>query len=158
MKVEIIDALETQESAEYAGLLKEVAETAVREETGRDDFELTVTLTDNEQIRALNAQYRHIDSKTDVLSFPRWEISGEEEPFLNPETGCGMLGDIVISLPQLKEQAAEYGHSCKREAAYLCVHGILHLLGYDHMTEEEKAVMRQKEEDLLLKMNITRED
>ena len=77
---------------------------------------------------------------------------------MNPETGCGMLGDIVISLPQLKEQAAEYGHSCKREAAYLCVHGILHLLGYDHMTEEEKTVMRQKEEDLLLKMNITRED
>ena len=157
MKVEIIDALETPESAEYAGLLQEVAETAVREETGRNDFELTITLTGNEQIRELNARYRNVDSKTDVLSFPLWEAA-EEEPFVNPETGCGMLGDIVISLPQLKEQADTYGHSCRREAAYLCMHGVLHLLGYDHMTEEEKAVMRKREEDLLLKMNMTRED
>ena len=158
MKVEVIDMLETQESAEYVQVLQMVAETAVKEQTGREDWELTVTLTDNEQIRQLNKEYRQIDSPTDVLSFPLWEVSQEENPFVNPETDCGMLGDIVISLPRVKEQAEEYGHSCKREAAYLCVHGVLHLLGYDHMTEEEKNAMRKKEEELLLKMNMTRGD
>lgn len=158
MKVEIIDALETIESVEYAKLISAVAERAVQEETGREDWEMTVTLTDNEEIRRLNSTYRNIDKKTDVLSFPLWERTTEAEPFVNPETGCGMLGDIVISLPQMEEQAAEYGHSAKREAAYLCVHGVLHLLGYDHMNEQEKAVMRAKEEALLLKMNMTRED
>ena len=93
-----------------------------------------------------------------MLSFPLWNIPEGEEPFVNPETDDIMLGDIIISLPRLKEQAEEYGHSPKREAAYLCIHGVLHLLGYDHMEQEEKQQMRQREEELLARLNLTRED
>ena len=158
MVIEIVDELETEESKGFAEILQYVASYAGKEEFGREDFEITVSITDGEGIRAINAEHRGIDKETDVLSFPLWNRNEGEEPFVNPETGCVMLGDIIISLPRVKEHAAEYGHSEKREAAYLCTHGVLHLLGYDHMVDDEKAVMRKREEELLSQMKITRED
>ena len=156
--IEIIDEIVSDESAEICQILETVATFGGKAVLGNEDFEITVTLTDGETIRNINKEHRGIDSETDVLSFPLWDRRNGEDPFKNPETDCIMLGDIIISLPRLNEQAEEYGHSQKREAAYLCIHGVLHLLGYDHMTEEEKQEMRLKEEELLSQLKITRED
>ncbi len=156
--IEIIDDIGSGESCEFCELLETVAGFSGEKMLGHSDFEVTVTLTDGETIRQINNEHRGIDSETDVLSFPLWDVRQGEEPFENPDTGCIMLGDIVISLPRLKEQAEEYGHSQKREAAYLLIHGMLHLLGYDHMEENEKQEMRLKEEELLRELKITRED
>lgn len=115
--------------------------------------EVSVVLADDAYIHQLNRQYRGKDCPTDVLSFALNE--GEEpEVFDGPEEV--LLGDIVISLETASRQAREYGHSLDRELAYLTVHGILHLLGYDHMTEEEKQEMRQEEEYILSCLGIQR--
>ena len=106
---------------------------------------------DNEAIRELNREYRDKDSATDVLSFPMYEA---DEPIDDEEEI--LFGDIVISLERAQEQAAEYGHSLKREVMYLLVHGLLHLAGYDHMGEEDKKQMREKEEKLLAKIGAIR--
>lgn len=158
MKAEIVDYFETEESNKFVQVLERTVSFAGKEELNRDDYEVCVYLTDGETVRSINAEQRGIDSETDVLSFPLWDRNGGEEPFVNPETGNIMLGDIIISLPRLKEQAEEYGHSETREAAYLCIHGMLHLMGYDHMEEDEKKIMREKEETMLKKLNYTRED
>ncbi|MBR2279645.1 MAG: rRNA maturation RNase YbeY [Ruminococcus sp.] len=105
--------------------------------------EISVTFTDNEEIRKLNAQYRNIDAATDVLSFPMGE-NGQYDT--NLETGAKILGDIVISVEKAVEQAEAYGHSLQREVAYLTAHSVLHLLGYDHVENLEKVRMREKEE------------
>lgn len=126
-----------------------------------------ITLTTPKNIREANRQYRNIDKETDVLSFPMFEKeeldniiknhsleewSEElEKPVLQE-----ILGDIIISIPRVEEQAKEYGHSFKRELAYMIVHGFYHLRGYDHMVEDEKKVMREKEENVLEQLNITR--
>ena len=109
-----------------------------------------------EEIKKLNAETRNIDRVTDVLSFPAAGVTCGEVikkknyPFdVDPETGRVCLGSIMICIPRAKEQAAEYGHSEKREFSYLAVHGLLHLFGYDHETEEDKAEMREKEEEIL---------
>ncbi len=156
--IEIIDDIGSGESIGICDILKEVASFGGKKILGNEKFEITVTLTDGETIREINRQHRGIDSETDVLSFPLWDRRSGEEPFVDPETDCIMLGDIIISLPRLKEQAQEYGHSERREGAYLCIHGVLHLLGYDHMEEDEKQEMRNKEEELLSELKITRED
>jgi len=158
MIIEIIDELETEESKGFCDILKYAAENAARTELNREDFEVDITVTDGKHIREINREYRDVDSETDVLSFPLWNKNEGEEPFINPETNNIMLGDIIISMERVIEQAAEYGHSVRREGAYLTVHGILHLLGYDHMTDEDKAVMRKREEELLEAMKLTRED
>lgn len=130
-------------------------------------YEASVSLliTDNEEIRRINLEQRDIDSATDVLSFPmtQYEISGdfgflEEEGVdcFDPESGELMLGDIVISADKVAEQAEKYGHSVKREYAFLITHSILHLIGYDHMTPEDAARMEALQEEILTKMNITR--
>ena len=156
--IEIYDEINSGESAEICGIFEEVASFGGEAVLGHRNFEITITLTDGEAIRQINKEHRGIDSETDVLSFPLWDRRNGEEPFKNPETDCIMLGDIIISLPRVKEQAEEYGHSEKREAAYLCIHGVLHLLGYDHMSDDEKQEMRAKEEELLSELKITRED
>ena len=130
-------------------------------------YEATVSLliTDNEEIRRINSEQRGIDSATDVLSFPmtQYEIPGdfdflEEEGVdcFDPESGELMLGDIVISADKVLEQADKYGHSIKREYAFLITHSILHLIGYDHMTPEDAAQMETLQDEILTKMNITR--
>ena len=97
--------------------------------------EVSVTFTDNEKIHALNKQYRNVDKPTDVLSFPLLDTESEEDELLPAELET-MLGDIVVSLEKAREQAEEYGHSFEREVAFLCVHSMLHLLGYDHERSE----------------------
>ena len=118
---------------------------------------ICVTLTDPKNIREINKEYRNIDKETDVLSFPMFEKDElvqkiKEKSFEHED----VLGDIVISIPKVEEQAKEYGHSFEREFAYMLVHGFYHLRGYDHMEEEEKAQMREKEENVLSQLNITR--
>lgn len=123
----------------------------------KDEAELSVLFTDNEGIRQINAEMRDIDKATDVLSFPQYEF--ETPGVLVKEEGYPylLLGDIVLSLEKADEQAKEYGHSYEREVGYLTVHSMLHLLGYDHMTDEDKPVMRAKEEEILNKIGLIRE-
>ncbi len=117
--------------------------------------EISVTFVDNEQIRVLNRDFRNIDSATDVLSFPLGENGVYDS---NHETGAKLLGDIVISLEKAESQAEEYGHTFQREVAFLTVHSMLHLLGYDHVEGGiEAEIMREKEEEVLLNMGLTRE-
>ncbi|WP_392885833.1 rRNA maturation RNase YbeY [Eubacterium limosum] len=111
--------------------------------------EISFSLVIPEEIQELNAEYRNIDKETDVLSFPMLEFP-EDEDMLTYETGIPvMLGDIVISTKRAAEQAEEYGHSLEREICYLSVHSVLHLLGYDHMEEDEKRVMRAREKAIM---------
>ena len=115
--------------------------------------EVSVLLTDNATIRMLNSEYRGKDMPTDVLSFA---LSEGEEPEIIEGPQQNLLGDIIISVEKAAEQAAEYGHSEEREIAFLTVHGMLHLLGYDHETQEERAQMRQEEEHILQLLGIGR--
>ncbi len=156
MNIEIQDEIKSTQSEEIIKTLISVSEYAAFDELKHNDFEFAITITDNEQIHQLNKEYRGVDSATDVLSFPLW--NREEDPFINPENNCIMLGDIIISLERAAEQANEYGHSLKRECAYLCVHAVMHLLGYDHIEEDDKKVMRAREEEILTKLKLTRED
>lgn len=111
--------------------------------------EISFSLVTPEEIQELNAEYRGINKETDVLSFPMLEFP-EDEDMLTYETGIPvMLGDIVISTTRAAEQAEEYGHSLEREICYLSVHSVLHLLGYDHMEEDEKRVMRAREKAIM---------
>ncbi len=134
-------------------LLTRIAEVTLRAEGIAGAVEVGLTFVDDDEIRELNATYRGVDSATDVLSFP---LQGEGDGFVNPPDGVLRLGDIVISLPRATEQAAEYGHPLARELGYLFVHGLLHLLGYDHEQEEERTVMRTKEEAALAACGLTR--
>ena len=140
-------------------LIKSVVTESLKKEAPEGHYEVSVVYVDNEEIRLLNKQYRQIDSSTDVLSFPMldFETPGVICEETNEWDDTIALGDIVLSLEQAAVQAKEYGHSFKREVAYLTVHSLLHLLGYDHMEEGERSVMREKEEILLSAMNITRE-
>lgn len=130
------------------------------------EAEITLTVTDNEGIREINRSYRELDTPTDVLSFPllSYERAGAFDGLeadygdnFNPDSGEVMLGDIVLSAERAKEQAAAYGHSQKREFAFLLVHSMLHLFGYDHMTPEDAAVMEPKQEEILEAMHIVRD-
>ena len=117
------------------------------------DTELSVTFTDNEGIRAINAEYRGIDAPTDVLSFPLTDYEGVDFPVADEP--CSSLGDIVISLERADEQAEQFGHSFEREVAFLTVHSMLHLLGYDHVnSEEEDAEMRRRQREILETMGL----
>lgn len=129
------------------------------------EAEVNLTLTDNEGIRGANRKYRQIDAPTDVLSFPMLSyespgdfgfLEGESGDDFNPDTGEAMLGDIVISADKVKEQAKSYGHSERREFAFLIVHSMLHLFGYDHMEEAEAAVMEERQKKILEAMDISR--
>jgi probable rRNA maturation factor len=115
--------------------------------------EVSVTLTDNEEIREINNEHRGIDSATDVLSFPQFDSSELDEFGLDDEI---VLGDIVISCERAREQSIEYGHSYTRELAFLAVHSVLHLLGYDHINEDEEKVMCELQEHILNSIGIVR--
>lgn len=144
-----------------------VIEYALKDEDVNVDVEVSVVFVDNEQIKEINKKQRNIDKVTDVLSFPMLNYpKGKvyKEVYKNnnfsPEDfdeGKLILGDIVLSLERAKEQSIDYGHSFLREVCYLTVHSVLHLLGYDHMNDAEKNIMRKREEEILDKFNITRE-
>lgn len=129
------------------------------------EAEVNLTLTDNEGIHAINKEFRDIDRPTDVLSFPmlNYETPGdftfldeEDNNDFNPDTGEALLGDIVMSVEKVVEQAESYGHSIEREYAFLITHSMLHLFGYDHMEEEEAKLMEEKQREILNQMNILR--
>ena len=126
------------------------------------DGQVTVTITDDESIRKYNNEFRQIDKATDVLSFPLNDfyrsVPGEDMTELMDPITCEVpLGDMIISVERAREQAKEYGHGMARECAYLTVHSMLHLLGYDHVDEaEEKAAMREKEEEILAVLGLSR--
>ena len=139
-------------------IIEEIVEAALDYENCPYEAEVNVVLTDNQCVREINREYRGIDSPTDVLSFPMVEYETPsdfrhvEEMFadcFNPETGELMLGDIMISVDKAEEQADLYGHSLERELAFLTAHSMLHLFGYDHMDEAERAVMERKQEEIL---------
>jgi len=129
------------------------------------DVYIEVVLTDDEDIHAVNKETRGIDRSTDVLSFPNcfFEKPGdfskieEQEDCFHPETGELMLGDIMISVEHVFAQAKEYGHSVRRELAFLVAHSMLHLMGYDHMEEQERRVMEERQETILRNIGITRD-
>lgn len=160
MTIEIVDGGRVRE--ELARQLEKAISFAIQQETGGDNFEVCLTLTDGEGIRELNCEYRGIDKETDVLSFPLLEReSGQRGEFwdeqdIDPQTNEVMLGDIVLSVEAAHAQAEEYGHSFEREAVYLCVHSVLHLLGYDHIQPEDKLLMRRREEEIMDALGLGR--
>ncbi|MDC7295381.1 MULTISPECIES: rRNA maturation RNase YbeY [unclassified Butyrivibrio] len=163
--------VENEVDAEFEFDIEEVAKTVaskVLEEEGCEhEVEISLIITDDEGIREMNNEFREIDKPTDVLSFPNVSyetpgdfsvIDGEQQvDLLNPDTGNIMFGDIVINENRVRSQAKEYGHSEKREFAFLIAHSMLHLCGYDHMEPEEAAVMEAKQENILNLLGITRD-
>ncbi len=152
---------------EYRTLAGNVVEFCLEHEKFPYAAEVNLTLTDDAGIHELNREYRQTDRATDVLSFPLLSYgSAGDFSFLNdgcgddfnPDTGEVMLGDIIISVEHVLLQAESYGHSPRREFAFLIVHSMLHLFGYDHMTDDEAAVMEEKQRQILGAMNISRED
>ena len=161
--------IETEGKAEFDFDIREVAELVVdavlEHEKCPYEAEISLLLTHNDEIHEMNLEHRGIDRATDVLSFPMLEfdhpgdfsiIDEETADVFDPESGELMLGDIVISVDKVLEQAQEYGHSPKREYAFLIAHSMLHLCGYDHMDDEERKVMEEKQRAIMEKINILR--
>lgn len=149
----------------YKELARTVIEAALDYEECPYECEINIILTDNAGIHQINKECRAIDCPTDVLSFPMAEYSipgnfdkleKEQPECFHPESGELLLGDIILSLDKVKEQAKSYGHSTEREYAFLLAHSMLHLMGYDHMVEPEEKIMFQKQEDILANLHITR--
>ena len=148
-----------EENKEYEATIKKVVEKCFEEE-GISDSKLclTITLTTPENIKKINKEYRNIDKETDVLSFPMFEKQELDEIIAKRKFEHeDVLGDIVISIARVVEQAKEYGHSFERELSYMVVHGFYHVMGYDHIKEEDKQKMRPKEEKILNALKILRD-
>lgn len=156
-KIAEIEYLDFDTNEEYEEVINKVLkECFLVEEMLESNLYISVTLTNPENIRKLNNEYRNIDKETDVLSFPMFE----KEEILEMKN-CQYeeaLGDIVISIERVKEQAVEYGHSFERELAYMVVHGFYHLMGEDHIEDADKLIMRKKEENVLNRLKILREE
>lgn len=147
--------------------IKKVAEAVLQSENCEYEVEINVLVTDNGGIKELNKEYREIDKETDVLSFPNVdyrypadfaEVEEAEADYFNPDTGELMLGDIIVSVDKIWEQAEAYGHSILREFSFLIAHSMLHLLGYDHMLPKEADIMEMKQETILETLGITRDN
>ena len=152
---------------DYDEVIKRVVEKTLSTEKCPYEIEVNVLLTNNEEIHETNYNFRNIDRPTDVLSFPMVDyelpsdfslVDESPEGYLNPETDELVLGDIMISIDKVYEQAEEYGHSTKREFAFLIAHSMLHLLGYDHIDDDEREVMEAKQEAILDSLGITRNE
>ncbi|MBQ6076466.1 MAG: rRNA maturation RNase YbeY [Lachnospiraceae bacterium] len=147
-------------------LIRQVAEAAVEKEACPYACAVDVLILDNDAMREINREERGIDAPTDVLSFPAvpFDVPGdfshlEDDPMLfEPDSGELLLGDMVISADKVLSQAEEYGHSPRRELAFLTAHSMYHLMGYDHETEPERLIMEEKQESLLQELGITRDD
>lgn len=150
---------------DYEETARQVIEQVLEEESCPYEAEVNLLLTSDTEIHRINLEYRKIDRPTDVLSFPQMEYDApadfswaeaHEMDCFNPDTGELVLGDIIVSLDKVAEQADKYGHGRKREYAFLIAHSMLHLLGYDHMTEEEAAQMEARQSAVLEHLGITR--
>lgn len=155
-----IEFLDIEESEEFKKVINKVINKCFLEENLENtNLYISITLTNPENIRKINKKYRNIDKETDVLSFPMFEKEEIIEIISKKEYKIeDVLGDIVISIERVEEQALEYGHSFERELAYMLVHGFYHLMGYDHIQEEDKKKMRPKEEKILQNLNIMRDE
>ena len=147
-----------EENKEYEEVIKKVIEQCYKEENLENSkLFITITLTNPENIQKINKEYRNIDKPTDVLSFPMFEKKELDKKIADNDFEYeDILGDIIISIERVKEQAEEYGHNFERELSYMVVHGFYHLMGYDHIKEEDKNIMRPKEEKILKTLNIER--
>lgn len=154
---------------DYKNIISDVVNEAIEYEECPYEAEINVTLTDNESIREINNEFRGIDNPTDVLSFPgvnydspsdfdsiEEELEINASDYFNMDSGELMLGDIVISVEKVIEQAEKFGHSQKRELAFLTAHSMMHLFGYDHITEEDSKLMEAKQNAVLEKLGISR--
>ena len=148
------------ENKEYEKIIEKVLKQCFKEENlENSQLYINIILTTPENIHKINKQYRNVDRETDVLSFPMYEKLEIDDMVKNQKFEHeDMLGDIVISIEKVKGQAIEYGHSFEREFAYMLVHGFYHLMGYDHIEEEDKKIMRPKEEKVLGELGIRRDE
>ena len=154
LMIDILD--ETgQVTVEQQELVSKLLEFAAIQEEVKEGSEVSITFVDNERIHEINKEYRQKDAPTDVISFAMEEM-GEGEIEIKGSDEPVVLGDIIISIDRTKEQANEYGHSYERELGFLAVHGFLHLLGYDHMNEDDEKVMFSRQRELLEKYGLTR--
>ena len=153
-----ITYLDLAEDKSYDKIVEKVLQKCYEEEKLLDSkLIITITFTTPEQIHKINKEYRQVDRPTDVLSFPMFERKELEEKITKQDFEHeDVLGDIIISIEKVKEQAIEYGHSFERELSYMLVHGFYHLMGYDHIKEEDKKEMRPKEEKILNDLKIIR--
>lgn len=164
MTVNIDYETEKELGIDYAALANQVADKVLAMEQCPYDAQINLVLTDNEEIKRVNTEFRNIQAPTDVLSFPMipfetpgdYDIVEEDESYFDLDTDELLLGDIMISVDKVFAQAEEYGHSVKREFSFLLAHSMLHLLGYDHMTPEEASVMETKQAKALEELGITR--
>ncbi len=129
--------------------VRQIVQQTLKAEVVAPPYEVSLVFTDSETVQRLNRDYRGVDEPTDVLAFYMLPQKGDDSSFVLPHDGVARLGEVIISYPQALEQAREQGHSCERELALLVIHGILHLLGYDHAEPEEESKMKEKERELL---------
>lgn len=164
MTITVTHETEVSFDFDYETLAKDVIMHTMEHEHFPYEAEVNVTLVDLDGIHRINREFRQIDRPTDVLSFPMLsydapgdfpQLEADEDNF-NPDTGEILLGDIILCVPRILEQAEEYGHSVRREYAFLIVHSMLHLFGYDHMTEEEAGCMEAKQHEILDELQISR--
>lgn len=153
-----IEYIGEDKKTEYENQIQKVIKQCFMTENLMDkNLYINIILTTPTEIRKYNKQYRNIDKETDVLSFPIFEKEEIEKIQENGNEVPEVLGDLIISMKQVARQAEEYGHSFERELAYMVVHGFYHLMGYDHIEEEDKKEMRLKEENILTILKINRE-
>lgn len=149
-----INFLEIEENEKYEEYIKHIVSECFKEEKlDKKNLYINIVLTNPKNIRQINKEQRGIDKETDVLSFPMFE---KTEISKIKDNQLDIFGDIVISIERVRNQAEEYGHSFERELAYMVVHGFYHLMGYDHMEEQDKVKMREREENILNKLEIRR--
>ena len=149
-----INFLEIEENEKYEEYIKHIVNECFKEEKlDKKNLYINIVLTNPKNIRQINKEQRGIDKETDVLSFPMFE---KIEISKIKDNQLDIFGDIVISIERVRNQAEEYGHSFERELAYMVVHGFYHLMGYDHMEEQDKVKMREREENILNKLEIRR--
>lgn len=164
MTIQIDYEAEDRLEFDYEDIITKVINEAMDYEECPYESEVNVVITDNEGIHQVNKEFRNMDKPTDVLSFPMvdYEVPGQfdqledYDDYFHPESGELLLGDIMISVDKVREQAAAYGHSLERELAFLVAHSMLHLFGYDHMEDEERKVMESKQEEILHRLRIER--
>lgn len=149
-----------EEDSKYEPIIKKVLDKCFKEEKIENSkLIITITLTNPQNIQEINKEFRNMDKATDVLSFPMFEKEELEEKIkMQDYEHEDMLGDIVVSIDKVEEQAKEYEHSFERELSYMIVHGFYHLMGYDHIEERDKKIMRPKEKKILQELKITRDN
>ncbi len=151
---------------DYESVIRQAVETSLDDEGCPYEVSVNVLITDDETIAQINENYRKIDRSTDVLSFPMIEYlspgnfdfleTADAEDYFDPDSGELVLGDIILSAEHIINQAEAYGHSQQRELGFLTVHSMLHLFGYDHMEDEERCIMEERQRVILNKMNLNR--